>query len=452
MYQVYVQGPDRKPMDPTTRFGKVRRMLKNGRATVVYRKPFTIRLTYKPKTNYTHLCVGGTDPGRTNIGNAILQKDGMAVYQDHIETDNKDVPTHMRDRKAHRQASRRGERLARKRLAKKHGTLSTKLDNGRWIPGCEKRTPVKDIINTESRFANRKRSPKWLTPTTRNLIETHLNHISFLKTILPITEWTLEVNRFAFMRMEDGSVCGMDFQNGRMKGYASVEEYIFAMQEGKCACCGKSIYDIHHIIPRHKGGSDGPENRIGLCDNCHHRVHIRELNVDAVGTKQKYAALSVLNQAIPYIYQGLMELFGVENVHVCQGYETQAYRKLIGLPKDHDIDAVCIAALGAEVESVSLMNADCYEVKQFRRHDRAIVKSQRERIYKINVNAESGKEKMVPVARNRKPREEQKGDALSQWYEKQVSEKGCKEATRLRSVLTVQKGRLHRKLQNMMLA
>ena len=95
MYQVYVQDPDGKPMDPTTRFGKVRRMLKDGRAVVVHRKPFTIRLTYKPETNYTHSYVGGTDPGRTNIGNAVLREDGSVAYQDHVETDNKDVPVRM---------------------------------------------------------------------------------------------------------------------------------------------------------------------------------------------------------------------------------------------------------------------------------------------------------------------------------------------------------------------
>jgi hypothetical protein len=45
----------------------------------------------------------------------------------------------------------------------------------------------------------------------------------------------------------------------------------------------------------------------------------------------------------------------------------------------------------------------------------------------------------VVVAKNRKPRFEQKGPALSQWYEEQVGLFGKKEADRMLSQLTVKK-------------
>lgn len=201
---------------------------------------------------------------------------------------------------------------------------------------------------------------------------------------------------------------------------------------------------IHHIIPRHKRGSDGPENRIGLCDHCHHLVHIGELDIDAVGMEQKYAALSVLNQAIPYIYQGLVEIFGEDHVHVCQGYETQVFRDLSGLEKDHDADAVCIAALGAGIETVSVKNADCHELIQFRRHDRSIINNQRERSYKLPQADEKGRVKYKTIAKNRRPREEQKGPALSQWFTKICQEQGLAEAVRLRSVMRADRSRRYK--------
>ena len=43
---VYVQDINGKPMMPTTRYGKVRRMLKDKKAVVVNLCPFTIKLTY----------------------------------------------------------------------------------------------------------------------------------------------------------------------------------------------------------------------------------------------------------------------------------------------------------------------------------------------------------------------------------------------------------------------
>ena len=74
MYQVYVLSKKGKPLMPTKRFGKVRRMLKNGQAKVVKRKPFTIQLLYET-TYYTQPLILGVDPGRTNIGIAVVKKD-----------------------------------------------------------------------------------------------------------------------------------------------------------------------------------------------------------------------------------------------------------------------------------------------------------------------------------------------------------------------------------------
>ena len=43
---VYVRDINGKPMMPTTRHGKVRRLLKDKKAVVVNLCPFTIKLTY----------------------------------------------------------------------------------------------------------------------------------------------------------------------------------------------------------------------------------------------------------------------------------------------------------------------------------------------------------------------------------------------------------------------
>ena len=48
---VYVLDKDGKPLMPTERHGKVRHMLKDGRAKVVKQTPFTIQLTYEPDTH-----------------------------------------------------------------------------------------------------------------------------------------------------------------------------------------------------------------------------------------------------------------------------------------------------------------------------------------------------------------------------------------------------------------
>ena len=156
MNYVYVLSSDGKPLMPTTRYGKVRRMLKSGQAVPVTTVPFTIRLTYVPQTQACQLVTAGFDPGRTNIGISAVRQDGRCLYLARCETRNREIPKLMTKRKQHRQASRRGERLARKRLAKKLGTTMDGILE-RILPGCEKPLKVKDIINTESRFSSRLR-------------------------------------------------------------------------------------------------------------------------------------------------------------------------------------------------------------------------------------------------------------------------------------------------------
>ena len=49
---IYVQAQDAAPLMPTRRAGKVRRMLRDGKAVIVSHTPFTIRLMYDT-TRYT---------------------------------------------------------------------------------------------------------------------------------------------------------------------------------------------------------------------------------------------------------------------------------------------------------------------------------------------------------------------------------------------------------------
>lgn len=70
---VYVQDIDGKPMMPTTRHGKVRRLLKANKATVVNLCPFTIRLTYAT-SGYKQEIVLGVDAGTKHVGLSATTK------------------------------------------------------------------------------------------------------------------------------------------------------------------------------------------------------------------------------------------------------------------------------------------------------------------------------------------------------------------------------------------
>ncbi|HOQ40330.1 MAG TPA: RRXRR domain-containing protein, partial [Fervidobacterium sp.] len=59
---VYVLSVEGKPLMPTKRHGKVRRLLKQQLAKLVKTKPFTIQLLYET-TNYTQNITLGIDSG-----------------------------------------------------------------------------------------------------------------------------------------------------------------------------------------------------------------------------------------------------------------------------------------------------------------------------------------------------------------------------------------------------
>lgn len=439
MRYIYVLDMNGEPLMPTCRYGKVRRMLKSGQAKAVDTLPFTIQLLKPTKARILQPVIAGQDPGRTNIGMAAVRSDGTELYRAHIETRNKEIVSLMNDRRSFRQASRRGERLARKRLAKKLHTTARHL-NGRILPGCKEPLAVKDIINTEARFNNRLRPEGWLTPTATQLLRTHLEAFRKLSGILPVTEVVLEVNRFAFMQLDNPNMekRDIDFCRGPLYGTGGVKAAVSLQQDGLCLLCReREIEHYHHIVPRSRRGSNTISNIAGLCEKCHERVHkdqaaAEKLQSKKDGLSKKYGGTSVLNQIIP----SLTEELGIRypgHTHVTNGWNTKEFREKHELEKDHDIDAYCIAA--SILEDVQpVMQTEPYEIKQFRRHNRARIHCQKERTYRYDGKI---------VAKNRKKRMDQKTDSLENWVADMTEQFGQEAANRMLSKVTVQKSTRH---------
>ena len=107
MSTVYVLNKDGKPLMPTTRGGHVRHLLKEQKARVVRAKPFTIQLLYETD-DAVQLLYLGIDPGRTNIGVAVVKANGTAVFTAHLESRNKEILKLMQDRKKARRTADSG--------------------------------------------------------------------------------------------------------------------------------------------------------------------------------------------------------------------------------------------------------------------------------------------------------------------------------------------------------
>ena len=330
---VYVLNMQGHPLMPTDRHGKVRWLLKNKKAKVIKRCPFTIQLLYET-TNYIQEVTLGVDAGSRHIGLSASTKE-KELYASDIELRNDIVEL---------LATRREMRRARRNRKTRY------------------RAP---------RFNNRKADKKegWTAPSVRHKIDTHLQVIRKVHEILPISKIIIETASFDIQKIKDDSVTGYDYQNGDQKGFFNVREYVLYRDGHSCQLChGKSkdkILNIHHIESRKTGGN-APSNLITLCETCHKAYHDGKIKI-RFKRQESYKDASFMGIMRWTLYNRLKEEY--PNVEMTYGYLTKNKRIEKGLAKEHYNDAYCIAG---NLDALPL-NTIIYQ-RKMRCHNRQIHK------------------------------------------------------------------------------
>lgn len=309
---VYVISKSGKPLMPCENV-VARLLLKDGKAKVKKRCPFTIQLTYD-SDEYTQEVVLGQDTGSKHIGTACVGN-GKVLYQSNVELRN-DIKSNMDSR---RQA-RRGRRNRKTRYR-------------------------------ESRFLNRKNSTKLnrLPPSVKHKVQAHIDEIEFCRKILPISKIVLEASQFDTHLMKNPSlilerVKHWGYQKGFNYGWASRREAILNRDGYTCQICGKKHtgLEVHHIIFRGQGGTDDENNLITLCEDCHTGIHSGKITLNKKPKKMnlEYAThMNIIRSQLLKAYPDAIET---------SGFVTKANRENLNLPKDHFIDACVISSGGKE--------------------------------------------------------------------------------------------------------
>ena len=291
---------------PTERFGKVRRLLKNGLSHVVCRIPFTIQLDYDT-TDYTQPISLGVDAGSKHIGISATTSE-KELYAADVELRNDIVEK-----------------------------LSTRRE--------QRRTRRSRLRYRKARFNNRVSSKRkgWLAPSIENKIQTHLTVVEKIHKFLPITNIVVETASFDIQKIKNPSISGSEYQQGEQLDFFNVREYILFRDGYTCQHCkGKSkdkILNVHHIESRKTGG-DSPNNLITLCETCHKAYHRGEfeLNVKRGKSFRDAAFMGIMRWSL---YDRLKNIY--PNVNMTFGYITKNTRITNNLPKDHYVDARCIS-------------------------------------------------------------------------------------------------------------
>lgn len=316
---VYVLNKDGQPLMPTKNCTKVRHFLKDNKAKVVKRCPFTIKLLYDT-TNYTQDLLLSSDTGSCEAGFAVSTIDADKNGNKHIVYKSK---------------------------VQVRNDIKTKMDTRRKY----RRTRRSRLRYRKPRFENRKNSKKTdrFSPTMRSKIHSHEKEIEFIKTILPITEIALEVGQFDIHLMQNSTLANpkvkhWGYQKGSNYGFANTKARVLNRDNYQCQYCktkkNGTKLEVHHIIYRSQNGSDEAENLITLCHDCHVALHQGKIKSSFKGKKNgslKYATqMNSIRVQLLKKYQNAIETFG---------FITKENRQLLGLSKDHHIDA-CVIATG----------------------------------------------------------------------------------------------------------
>lgn len=291
---------------------KARLLLKQGKAKVVSRTPFTIRLIYSTSKNVDNLTLG-IDTGSSKVGNAVVDAKGNVLYMSETE-----IRNDIKDKMTQRASYRRNRRNRKTRYRK-----------ARWL--------------------NRKNSIKndRFSPTMVSKLNAHLKEINYVKSILPISRVIIETATFDTHALKNPAVLSNKwiYQKGINYGFANTKAYVLNRDGYTCQHCkGKSKIrklEVHHIQFKSEDGSDEPENLITLCKDCHDAVHKNYTTLKLKGKKK-----GQLNHATQMncIRTQLLRL--MPDAEETFGFVTKEHRQFYNMDKEHYIDAVFVAGQG----------------------------------------------------------------------------------------------------------
>ena len=333
--KVYVLSKEGKPIMPTSRGGRVRWLLKIGKAKVVRTIPFTIQLLEEDRKYYTQEINLGIKPGSKELGiSATSEKEELFCASVKLRTD---IVNLLSTRREQRRARR--SRLRYRKV----------------------------------RFLNRVKTkkPGWIAPSIQNKIQYHIKIVEFVNKILPISNMIFEIAVFDIQKIKNPSISGVQYQEGPQKDFWNVREYVLHRDNHVCQHCkgksGDKILNVHHIVSR-KTGSNSPGNLITLCKTCHKDYHEGKIKL-SIKKSKSYKDLTYLNIMRDRLYQELLKRYGF--IYTTYGYQTKCDRISKGLLKSIDIDAYVISS--GDINP--LLSDTIYCISQVRRHNRQIHRS-----------------------------------------------------------------------------
>ncbi len=243
MSQVFVLDANQQALNPM-HAGRARLLLKQGKAAVYRRYPFTIILASVVEQPTLHPLRIKVDPGSQTTGIALVNDPtGEVVWAAEL--------TH------------RGEQIKRG------------LDKRRAVRRSRRQRKTR---YRKARFDKRRKRTGTLPPSLESRVCNVLTWVRRLMRLCPVTAISQELVRFDTQAMENPDIEGVEYQHGTLKGY-EVREYVLLKWNHQCAYCDARAVplELDHVRPRSKHGSNRVSNLTLACLSCNQRKDHRDV-------------------------------------------------------------------------------------------------------------------------------------------------------------------------------
>jgi 5-methylcytosine-specific restriction endonuclease McrA len=312
---VFVIGANKQPLNPVPP-GQARRLLKMQQAAVYRRYPFTIILKYavpNPDVEPHQLKI---DPGSKVTGIAIVQGNKV-IWGAELTHRGQQIKNDLESRRA----IRRNRRNRKTRYRK-------------------------------PRFLNRTRKLGWLPPSLESRVKNILTWVKRITRYVPITGISQELVKFDLQAIQNPEISGKEYQQGELAGY-EVREYLLEKWGRKCAYCGaESVpFEVEHIQPKSKGGSDRVSNLTLACHDCNQKKGNRDIK-EFLAKKPDILSRILRQAKLPFkdaaaVNSSRWALFNKLKatglpVETGTGGRTKYNRVRLSIPKTHWLDAACV--------------------------------------------------------------------------------------------------------------
>ena len=303
---------------------RARTLLRDGKAAVYRRVPFTIVLTERASGDAQPLELRA-DPGSKTTGLALVA------------------------------AFKRGDTVVFAAELTHRGSQIRKAIRQR--AACRRRRRNANLRHRPARFDNRTRRDGWLPPSLQSRVDNVLAWAQRLQRFAPLSNIAVETVRFDMQAMQNPEISGIEYQQGTLAGY-EVREYLLEKWGRACAYCDAENVplQIDHVAPKSRGGSNRVSNLTLACEPCNTAkgnmpvddflaadpARLKRILAQLKTPLRDAAAVNATRWALLHALQST----GLP-VETDSGGRTKYNRSRLRLPKTHAIDAACVGNMDA---------------------------------------------------------------------------------------------------------